>query len=82
MDKMIEIKNTDVYLTKMSKTFFDKAWFMSHLPESIYTIIDFGCADGSFMKFLKNNCPSFKYFSASSTVKISKAFSPSFLKLI
>lgn len=59
---MEEIQNKEIYLTKMSKTFFDKAWFMSHIPESINTIIDFGCADGSFIEFLKNNCPSIKYF--------------------
>lgn len=59
---MEDIKNRNVYLTKMSKTFFDKAWFMSHIPEEIDTFIDFGCADGSFMKFLQSNCPSFKYF--------------------
>lgn len=58
---MENIANTSIYLTKMSKTFFDKAWFMSHLPESIDTIIDFGCADGSFMKFLKLNCPAITY---------------------
>ena len=41
---MEDIKNRNVYLTKMSKTFFDKAWFMSHIPEEIDTFIDFGCA--------------------------------------
>ena len=51
----------ETYLTKMSKTFFDKAWFMSHLSEDITTIVDFGCADGSFMKFLKLNCPAITY---------------------
>ena len=58
---MEDIKNKEIYLTKMSKTFFDKAWFMSHIPEGIDTFIDFGCADGSFMKFLQLNCPSFNY---------------------
>ena len=58
---MEKIKNYEVYLTKMAKTFFDKAWFMSHLPEDIYTIIDVGCADGSFMKFLQLNCPGYNY---------------------
>ena len=43
---MEDIKNKEIYLTKMSKTFFDKAWFMSHIPEGIDTFIDFGCADG------------------------------------
>lgn len=58
---MEQIKDYNIYLTKMSKTFFDKAWFISHIPEDITTIVDFGCADGSFLKFLKTNCPSLKY---------------------
>ncbi len=58
---MNKIQNYECYLTKMSKTFFDKAWFMSHLPEDIHTIIDFGCADGSFMEFLQRNCPNYTY---------------------
>ena len=61
MKKSVEILNYETYLTKMSKTFFDKAWFMSHLPEEINTIVDFGCADGSFLKFLQINCPSYLY---------------------
>ena len=35
MKKSVEILNYETYLTKMSKTFFYKAWFMSHLPEEI-----------------------------------------------
>lgn len=57
----MEIQNYEAYLTKMSKTFFDKAWFMSHLSEDILYIIDFGCADGSFLQFLKTNCPQYMY---------------------
>ena len=58
---MNSIDNYEIYLTRMSKTFFDKAWFMSHLTEDIDTIIDFGCADGSFMQFLQLNCPGYNY---------------------
>ena len=58
---MNKIQCYDCYLTKMTKTFFDKAWFMSHLPEDIYTIVDVGCADGSFMEFLKRSGLDFDY---------------------
>ena len=36
---------------------------MSHLPDTnrLYMIIDFGCADGSFMEFLHRNCPNYDY---------------------
>lgn len=59
--KSTNIQCYDCYLTKMSKTFFDKAWFMSHLPEDIYTVVDVGCADGSFMEFLKRSGLDFDY---------------------
>ena len=36
MGNFEQIQNYECYLTKMSKTFFDKAWFMSHLPELSY----------------------------------------------
>ena len=61
MSNIVDIINYNCYLTKMSKTFFDKAWFMSHLPEDICTIVDVGCADGSFMEFLKRSGLDFEY---------------------
>lgn len=67
-----EICNMETYLTKMSKTFFDKAWFMSHLSEDITTIVDFGCADGSFMKFLKLNCPAITYIGIDNNIEMQK----------
>lgn len=57
----MEIENNNIYLTRMAKTFFDKAWFIAHLPEKINTIVDFGCADGSFMQFIQKNCPSMNF---------------------
>lgn len=70
MSDFAEIQNYQLYLTKMAKTFFDKAWFMSHLPENIDTIIDFGCADGSFLKFLEINCPSYDYIGIDNNSKM------------
>ena len=61
MSNIVDIINYNCYLTKMSKTFFDKAWFVSHLPEDICTIVDVGCADGSFMEFLKRSGLDFEY---------------------
>ena len=69
---MDKIQNYDCYLTKMSKTFFDKAWFMSHIPEDVDTIIDFGCADGSFLKFLQSVCPKFIYIGIDNNPKMVK----------
>lgn len=41
-----------VYLNNLRYTFNDKAWFLKGLPKEIDTIVDFGCADGSFIKWL------------------------------
>jgi hypothetical protein len=41
-----------VYLDNLHHTFPDKAWFLRTLPFNIDTIVDYGCADGSFMKWL------------------------------
>ena len=52
------IKDNGIYLSSMQKTFPDKAWFLNHLyfyePKFI---VDFGCADGSFGKYLKSVYP-------------------------
>ena len=48
----VEIADKDKYLCAMKNTFIDKAFFIEKLPDYIDTIIDYGCADGSFLKFL------------------------------
>jgi hypothetical protein len=58
---MTEIKNETEYLSKMRKTFTDKAWFMSLIPDDVTTIIDFGYADNSFINFLRNDYPEYRY---------------------
>lgn len=54
---MESIKDNGRYLSAMTKTFLDKAWFMSILPDEVTTVIDFGCADNSFNNFLNENYP-------------------------
>ena len=48
------IQDQNKYLNSLRNTFIDKAFFVEKLPDYIDTIIDYGCADGSFLKFLKN----------------------------
>lgn len=51
------------YNERMRATMEDKMWFVSHLPEHIDTIIDFGCADGSLMRALDEKYPGrFKFY--------------------
>jgi len=56
-----QINDSKVYLARMKKTYMDKAWFMSIIPDYIDTIVDFGCADNSFNRFLAENFPQYKY---------------------
>lgn len=41
----------DVYTTEMSKSVWDKAFFMDKIPGA-KCIVDFGCADGAMVRFL------------------------------
>lgn len=41
----------DIYTTEMSKSVWDKAFFMDKIP-GVKCIIDFGCADGAMIRYL------------------------------
>ncbi len=55
------ISDNGVYLRGMRNTFHDKSWFMSIVPFDVDTIVDFGCADGSFLEYMKRNWPEYRY---------------------
>lgn len=58
---MIAINDNKIYLDGMRNTFHDKCWFMSIIPDDVETILDVGCADGSFLEFLKSQWKDYKY---------------------
>lgn len=43
--------NLDIYTTEMSKSVWDKAFFIDKIP-GVKCVIDFGCADGAMIRFL------------------------------
>ena len=43
--------NLDIYTTEMGKSVWDKAFFMDKIP-GVKCIIDFGCADGTMIRYL------------------------------
>jgi hypothetical protein len=47
----METKN---YLESLRNTYIDKAFFIEKLPPEIKYIVDYGCADGGFLVFLRN----------------------------
>ena len=48
--------NLDIYTTEMSKSVWDKAFFMDKIPGA-RCVIDFGCADGAMIRYLSNLFP-------------------------
>lgn len=54
---MEKIKNYEVYNASMAKTMMDKVWFIDKIPANITTIVDFGCADGTLIKFVEQLFP-------------------------
>lgn len=47
------IKNQEVYVSRMNTTLVDKCWWLEQVPEDIHTIIDFGCAEGDLYYMIK-----------------------------
>ena len=52
--------NLDIYTTEMSKSIWDKAFFMDKIPDVKY-VIDFGCADGAMIHYLAPLFPDIKF---------------------
>lgn len=57
---MPEIENYDVYNDRMRRSMWDKAFFMDKVPGT-ELIIDYGCADGSLIRFLQSLFPSMHF---------------------
>lgn len=67
------IKNQKYYCNEMRKSMLDKAFFMDKFFEPIETIFDFGCADGTFLAFLKEMFPNYRYIGYDNNPKMIKA---------
>ena len=50
----------DIYTTEMSKSVWDKAFFMDKIP-GVKCIIDFGCADGAMIRYLSPLFPNIMF---------------------
>lgn len=53
----IAIADRTLYNDSMAKSLLDKAFFMDKLDDSITTIVDYGCADGTLILFLAKMFP-------------------------
>jgi ribosomal protein L11 methylase PrmA len=49
---MQKINNYDVYTNGMSKSYQDKLFFLDKINEDVTGIVDFGCADGTLIKYM------------------------------
>ena len=57
---MAEITNYDVYNDRMRRSMWDKAFFMDKVPDA-QAIVDYGCADGSLVRFLHGLFPAMRF---------------------
>lgn len=53
----MEIKDYDTYISGMRKTYYDKCWWINHIPDNVKYIIDFGCADAGIFEFIDSMYP-------------------------
>ena len=54
---MNEIKNYDVYNQRMSKTLYDKCWWIDKIDDEVNIVIDYGCGDCSLFDMINQICP-------------------------
>lgn len=54
---MTPISNMNVYNNGMRKSLIDKIWFLDKIDDTISTLYDYGCADGSLLKMAGEICP-------------------------
>ena len=69
------INDNETYLQKMRNTFIDKLWFRFIIPQNVDTVIDFGSADNSFINFMKETHPHYRYIGIDNNpyfIKLSK----------
>ena len=51
-NEAVDIADPSMYLSNMSKTFADKAWFVNKIPDEIDTFVDFGGGAGEFCDYV------------------------------
>ena len=54
------IKDLQVYNAGMKKSLLDKIFFMDKIDATVF--VDYGCADGTLINFLRNLFPEFEYY--------------------
>lgn len=55
--KAMGIYNYQVYLKGMKKSYQDKLFFIDKINNNVNRIIDFGCADGTLLKYINEYLP-------------------------
>lgn len=58
---MDKLKDIEVYVQRMQKSFLDKMFFIDKIFEPIENILDFGCANGVLIRAMHFLFPEYKY---------------------
>lgn len=64
----MNIPNLGIYNDNMRKSLLDKAFFLPYVDSE--TFVDFGCADGSLIKYIRTICPNSKCVGYDSSEKM------------
>ena len=59
---MVNITNLDTYTSEMWKSMEDKLWFLDFMEESITSVYDYGCADGTLLGLIQKEKPGVALF--------------------
>ena len=54
---MANISNLSVYLSRMDAALLDKCWWIDKIPDTIDTVVDFGCASGNLKSMIDHLAP-------------------------
>ena len=75
--KETSVSNFSIYNAAMKKSLLDKIFFMDKIDAEVF--VDYGCADGSLIKFLSALFPEYEYYGfdiSEEMVKIAKSNNP------
>lgn len=69
MDNINKISDMESYIGSMSKTLYDKCWWIDKISDEIDTVVDYGCAQGDLAVMINRVDPSkrWKYIGVDSS---------------
>lgn len=65
---MVDIRDQNRYISSMAKTLYDKCWWIDKIPDDVFDVVDFGCAQGDLAVMINRIAPDrFRYLGVDSS---------------